>query len=207
MRPFRRDRAPDEAPTAAARVSAQHADGDDLTELIRRTANGDTTAFAEVYDALTRSVYGLVLRVLRDPAQSEEVTQEVLVDVWRLAARHDPARGSVRAWVFTMAHRRAVDRVRSAQASSAREQRVGQSSTERPYDEVSDAVQHRMEVQEVRRSLDRLTDLQREAVTLAYYGGHTQSEVAQILGVPLGTVKTRLRDGLIRLRDEMGVQT
>ena len=207
VRPFRRDRVP-ARPSGAGNVgSGRGFDGDELAALITRTARGDTDAFATLYDALAGAVYGLVLRVLRDSAQSEEVTQEVLVDVWRHAARYEPARGSVQAWVLTMAHRRAVDRVRSAQASSNREQRVGRSATERPYDEVSEAVQHRMEVEQVRRALSLLTDLQREAVTLAYYGGYTQGQVAQLLGVPLGTVKTRLRDGLIRLRDEMGVHT
>jgi RNA polymerase sigma-70 factor (ECF subfamily) len=182
-------------------------DSDELSALVTRTARGDTDAFAALYDRVASGVYGTVLRVLRDPAQSEEVTQEVLVDVWRQAARYDTTRGTVQAWVLTMAHRRAVDRVRAAQSSSDREQRAGLSATERPYDEVSEVVQHRMEIEQVRRALGVLTDLQREAVTLAYFGGHTQTEVADLLGVPLGTVKTRMRDGLIRLRDEMGVQT
>jgi RNA polymerase sigma-70 factor (ECF subfamily) len=178
---------------------------DRLTDLVQRTARGDSDAFAALYDDLAGPVYGMVLRVLRDPAQSEEVTQEVLVEVWRQASRYAPERGSVRAWVLTMAHRRAVDRVRSAQASTDREERVGHADADRPYDEVVEAVEHRLDVEQVRRALTVLTDLQREAVTLAYYGGYTHREVAELLGVPLGTVKTRLRDGMIRLRDEMGV--
>ncbi len=168
-------------------------------------ARGDEDAFARVYDAIAGPVYGLVLRVLRDRSQSEEVAQEVLVEVWRQATRFDPARGSVKGWVLTMAHRRAVDRVRSAQAATNREAKVAWSSTEREYDEVSEAVELRMESQQVRRSLGALTELQREAIRLAYYGGYTHREVSELLDVPLGTVKTRLRDGLIRLRDEMGV--
>lgn len=179
--------------------------GDHLAALLGRTGRGDTDAFAALYDAVAGPVYGTVLRVVRDPAQSEEVTQEVLVDVWRQAARYDPERGSVRAWIATMAHRRAVDRVRSAQASIDREERASRGDTQRPYDEVSEVVEHRLEVEQVRAALDLLTDLQREAVTLAYYGGYTHREVAELLDVPLGTVKTRLRDGLIRLRDGMGV--
>jgi len=178
---------------------------DPLTDLMQRTARGDEDAFARLYDALAGAVYGIVLRVLRDPAQSEEVAQEVLVEVWRQASRYEAGRGSVKAWVMTVAHRRAVDRVRSAQASSDREQRAGRVETTRPYDEVTEEVEKRLEVEQVRRALHRLTDLQREAVSLAYYGGYTHREVAELLDVPLGTVKTRLRDGLIRLRDEMGV--
>ncbi len=168
-------------------------------------ARGDEDAFGRVYDRVSGPVYGMILRVLRDPSQSEEVAQEVLVEVWRQATRFDASKGSVKGWVLTMAHRRAVDRVRSAQAATNREVKVGMSSTEREYDEVSEEVELRMESQHVRRALSVLTDLQREAIRLAYYGGYTHREVSELLEVPLGTVKTRLRDGLIRLRDEMGV--
>lgn len=180
-------------------------DDSELVKLLTRTARGDDTAFSGIYEALAGPVYGMVLRVLRDPAQSEEVTQEVLVEVWRQASRFSRERGSVRSWVLTVAHRRAVDRVRSAQASSDREERVGRASHQREFDEVVDEVEHRLEAEQVRRALSVLTDLQREAVSLAYYGGYTHREVSELLDVPLGTIKTRLRDGLIRLRDEMGV--
>lgn len=130
--------------------------------------------------------------------------QEVLLEVWRTAARFDPAVGSASAWVTTLAHRRAVDRVRSAQKSAEREQRAATASV--PYDEVSDAVEARLEHERVRRCLASLTDLQRESVTLAYYRGYSYPEVASLLGVAVGTVKTRMRDGLIRLRDCLGVE-
>jgi RNA polymerase sigma-70 factor, ECF subfamily len=139
--------------------------------------------------------------VLRDPAQTEEMAQEVLVEVWRTAARFDPERGSGISWVLTIAHRRTVDRVRSERASADRLQKVAASTTQTPYDEVADQVGARLERQQVRRCLDGLTELQREAITLAYYGGHTYREVADLLGAALPTVKTRMRDGLIRLRD------
>jgi RNA polymerase sigma-70 factor, ECF subfamily len=103
---------------------------------------------------------------------------------------------------MTLAHRRAVDRVRSAQASAAREKRVPAAVPS--YDHVAEEVEARLEAQRVRRCMDSLTGLQRESVTLAYYGGYTYREVAGVLGVPLGTVKTRMRDGLIRLRDCLG---
>ncbi|MEJ5915672.1 ECF RNA polymerase sigma factor SigK [Pseudokineococcus sp. 1T1Z-3] len=178
---------------------------DALGALLRRVARGDEQAFEALYDAVAGPVYGVVLRVLRDPAQSEEVTQEVMVEVWRQAPRYDAERGSARGWVLTVAHRRAVDRVRSAQASTDREDKVAARDHDRAFDVVAEEVEHRLEAERVRRSLDVLTDLQRESVELAYYGGYTHRQVAEILGIPLGTVKTRLRDGLIRLRDEMGV--
>lgn len=193
------------AERAGLRALPGGAAGDGADALLRRIARGDRDAFAELYDQLGAAVYGLVRRVLRDPAQSEEVAQEVFLEVWRQAPRFDQARGSARAWVLTMAHRRAVDRVRSEQSSRTREDRVGAGSTERDTDVVAEEVQARAEQKRVRAALGALTPLQREAVTLAYYGGHTYREVAELLDTPLGTVKTRLRDGLIRLRDELEV--
>ncbi|MGH3342152.1 MAG: ECF RNA polymerase sigma factor SigK [Carbonactinosporaceae bacterium] len=176
-----------------------------LEGLLDRVARGDEDAFGVVYERVAAPVLGLVRRVLRDPAQSEEVAQEVLVDVWRTAARFDPGRGTAMAWVMTMAHRRAVDRVRSEQSLGVRQERVGQRTAVPAYDEVAERVETRLEHEQVRRCLDALTGLQRESVVLAYYRGCTYREVADLLDVPLGTAKTRLRDGLIRLRDCLGV--
>jgi RNA polymerase sigma-70 factor (ECF subfamily) len=176
-----------------------------LEQTVQRVARGDDAAFEDLFRRVSGPVLGLIRRVLRDPAQSEEVAQEVMVEVWRTASRFDPDRGSATSWILTMAHARAVDRVRSAQASSAREQRIGQRDTVREYDEVAEEVEVRLEQQAVRKCLGGLTDLQRESVQLAYYGGYTYREVGELLDVPLGTVKTRLRDGLIRLRDCLGV--
>jgi RNA polymerase sigma-70 factor (ECF subfamily) len=177
-----------------------------LDDLVLRVARGDTAAFDALYDQMADVVFGVIRRVLRDPAQSEEVAQEVLVEVWRTATRFDPERGSAATWVLTMAHRRAIDRVRSAQAAHDREERVALRDHVPGFDEVAERVEHNLEREQVRRCLSNLTELQRESVTLAYYGGYTYREVGELLEVPLGTVKTRLRDGLIRLRDCMGVQ-
>ena len=176
-----------------------------LDALLQQVARGDTGAFERLYDRVAGSVFGVIRRVLRDPDQSEEVAQEVLVEVWRTATRFDAGLGSASTWIHTMAHRRAVDRVRSAQASHDREERVAVRDHQPAYDEVADRVETRLEQEQVRRCVDKLTDVQRESVTLAYYGGYTYREVAELLDVPLGTVKTRMRDGLIRLRDCLGV--
>ena len=175
----------------------------DLDNLLVHVARGDSDAFEAVYDRLVGPVYGVIRRVLKDPSQSEEVTQEVLLEVWRTATRFDPAIGGAATWVMTIAHRRAIDRVRSITAAAGREQRTAEVHT--PHDEVAEAVEASLDRERVRRCLDGLTDLQRESVTLAYYAGHTYREVAELLDVPLGTVKTRMRDGLIRLRDCLGV--
>ncbi|QTZ95595.1 sigma-70 family RNA polymerase sigma factor [Streptomyces auratus] len=185
------------------RSPAPHAGA--LESLLDRVSRGDQQAFESLYTAVAGTVLGLVRRVVRDPAQSEEVAQEVLIEVWRTAARFDPRQGSAMAWIMTLTHRRAVDRVRSVQAAADRDHRAGVHGYTTAFDEVSEQVERRLEREQVRRCLGQLTDLQRESVTLAYYRGYTYRETADLLGTALGTVKTRLRDGLIRLRDCLGV--
>lgn len=158
-------------------------------------------AYAELYDRLAPAVYGIVRRVVRDPEMSEEVAQEVLLELWQKAPRFEPAEHDVTGWAVTIAHRRAVDRVRSEQARRDRSERVGRRDVERATDVVVEQAEVRFEAEQVRRALGALTDLQRQAIELAYYGGHNYVEVAQLLDTPLGTVKTRIRDGLARLRD------
>ena len=174
-------------------------------ELLVAVARGSEAAFEQLYAILAGPIFGLVRRIVRDHAQSEEVTQEVLVELWRTAPRYAPDRGSALNWAMTLAHRRAVDRVRSAQAATDRDERVAAMSGSREFDEVAEEVATRLEGEQVRRCLSGLTELQRQSILLAYYQGSTYREVAELLDTPLGTIKTRLRDGLIRLRDCLGV--
>ncbi len=174
-------------------------------DLLQRVASGDREAFAQLYDRTAARVFGLVKRLLRDHAQSEEVTQEIYLEIWQSATRYDTSKGGAIAWMLTMAHRRAVDRVRASQASRDRDQRIGIRDFAPEYDSVAESVEVRIESERVKEAMMRLTELQRQAVQLAYFGGFSHSEVATMLSVPIGTVKTRLRDGMIRLRDELGV--
>jgi RNA polymerase sigma-70 factor, ECF subfamily len=176
-----------------------------LDALLDLVAHGDRDAFARLYDATAPRLFGLIRRLLVDASQSEEVTQEVFLEIWQTATRYDPARGRAIAWMLTIAHRRAVDRIRASQASRDRDYRVGIAEWLPDMDSVSEAVEITSQMEPVRAALGRLTPFQREAISLTYFGGYTNNEVAQILHIPIGTVKTRLRDGLIRLRDELGV--
>lgn len=174
-----------------------------LSSLIQRVARGDQGAFAHLYDELAPMVFGVVRKVVRDPAQSEEVTQEVFVELWRSAPRFDASRSSVRAWAAMLAHRRAVDRVRSEEASRRRDAVVAAQAVV-PHDVVVAEAEVSIDQLRVRHAMNVLTDVQREAVELAYFGGRSYHEVAALLKVPEGTVKTRIRDGMIKLRDELG---
>jgi RNA polymerase sigma-70 factor, ECF subfamily len=177
----------------------------ELAELLKRSGLGDEAAFARLYDATSARAYGLAVRVVRDPAQAEEVTQEAFLEIWRTASRFNPERGSAVSWILTLVHRKSVDRVRSAEASTRRDTTYHQSSSTVDHDSTAEAAQASMEARRVRQALGSLTEVQRQALELAYFKGYTHTEVATMLDLPVGTAKTRIRDGLIRLRDTMGV--
>ena len=190
--------APDEgAPSGSAQSH--------LAGLLARASRGDEAAFAEFYDATSARAYGLALRVVRNPAQAEEITQEAYLDAWRSSTRYDAARGSAAGWFLTIVHRKAVDRVRSVEAATHRDETWQRETQPVDHDQTAETAHSSLEAQRVRGAVATLTDVQREAVELTYFGGYTHTEVATMLDVPLGTAKTRIRDGLIRLRDLMGV--
>lgn len=177
----------------------------ELDALLRQVARGDGAAFATVYDLTKARVYGLVTRVVRDPGYGEETTQEVYLEVWRTAAQYDPAKGSPLAWLLTIAHRRAVDRVRAEQAGSNRESRYGAASAEPAADVVADSAIAGDERRRVTQCLEGLSDAQRQCIELAYYQGLTYSEVSQRLAANLSTIKSRIRDALRGLRNCLDV--
>jgi RNA polymerase sigma-70 factor (ECF subfamily) len=176
-----------------------------LEQSLVRAADGDERAFAEVYDATAPRVFGLVLRILVDRAQAEEVAQEVYLEAWRQAKRFDPDRGAAISWLLQIAHARAVDRVRASQSQRDRDARIGVRDTPVPVDTVAEHAEVALESARARKALRELSDPQREAIELAYFDGLTQTEIAERVGAPLGTVKTRLRDGMVRLRGILGV--
>ena len=183
----------------------EHASAPTPEDLMLQIAEGNENAFEQLYDRLSSQVFGLIRRILKDEAQSEEVTQEVFVEAWQQATRFDASRGKAITWLLTLAHRRAVDRVRASQASKDRDLREGMKEFQESYDDVEEtAIQHD-ESRRVLQALERLSETQRDAIQLAYFGGYTHLEVAELLKIPVGTAKTRIRDGMNRLRDLMGV--
>ena len=177
----------------------------DLGELLKACGRGDESAFARLYDATSTRVVGLALRVVRDRAQAEEVAQEAFLDIWKNSGRFDPAKGSPLGWLLTIVHRKAVDRVRSAEAATRRDATYHHQNQPVEHDSTAEAATASLEAHRVRQALGDLTEVQRQALELAYFGGYTHTEVATMLELPVGTAKTRIRDGLIRLRDTMGV--
>lgn len=178
----------------------------DLDALLRAAGQGDQEAFARLYDGTSARVFGLVLRVLRDRAQAEEATQEVYLEVWRSSPRFDAGRGTALSWLMTIAHRKAVDRVRSVQAQRRRDTAYGRREQGVSHDATAEEAQRHLDAERVRGALDCLSQAQRGALELAYFDGLTHREVADRLGLPLGTAKSRIRDGLRTLRQAMGGQ-
>jgi RNA polymerase sigma-70 factor (ECF subfamily) len=180
-----------------------HAEIAEVDGLLLLVATGDREAFARLYDTLAGRVFGLIKRVLRDHAMSEEVMQEVMLEVWRQAPRYDAARGSGLSWIMTMTHRRAVDRVRSEQSRRDRLAQEMAVSSEPDHDPVIESALQEATGSEVLNAIAGLSEVQRQAIVMAYYEGFTQSEISERLNIPIGTVKTRIRDGMIRLRQSL----
>lgn len=170
--------------------------------LLARVARGDHVAFASLYDHLAPAAYGIAHRVVGNAALAEEITQDAFLQVWSTRSRFDRTRGSAQSWVLTIVHRRAVDVVRHEQAARKRVLRVGPRYVERTFDEVWATALHHAERDEVCSALQALTAGQRQAIELAYYEGMTCGEVAQHLGIPVGTAKSRILEGVRRLRRE-----
>lgn len=195
------DSAGTEPSAAAAHTCAP--DSAELADLLARCGCCDQQAFAQLYDRTWPRVFGMALRVLQDPGYAEETTQEVYLQIWRTAGNFDPTKGSAVTWLMTLTHRRAVDRVRAEQSHSYREVLYGASAWDHEFDEVTEEVGRRLDRQAVRDGLATLTQTQREAISLAYFGDRTYAEVAAALGVRLPTVKSRIRDGMTRLKKSL----
>lgn len=175
----------------------------DPSLLLQRVQTGDRSAFSELYDALAPLVFGAVKRVLRDPAMSEEVTQEVFLEIWKTADRFDPERAKASTWAITLARRRAVDRVRHEQSQRNRVEDL----SHQPVGELvgpEDTVVSSLDTERITRALAQLPDDQREVITLAFLDGLAHGAIADHLDLPLGTVKGRVRSGLRRLRGLIG---
>ncbi|AYF79236.1 sigma-70 family RNA polymerase sigma factor [Nocardia yunnanensis] len=188
------------APACPVRPRTRGDDAHIHAQLIAEISGGDRDAFTELYRMTSHRVYGLALRILGNRATAEEIAQEVYLQVWSLAARYDPGLASPIGWLMMLTHRRAVDRVRREHATETRDIAYGRRTMERGHDVVAETVDLRADRRAVLGCLDTLTQRQRDTIVLAYYGGLTYSDVADRLEVPVGTVKSRIRDGLERLR-------
>ncbi len=197
---------PDGAPASASGTVVSSANAE-LAQLLKASSLGEEAAFAKLYDATVARLFGLVLRTVRDRAQAEEVTQDAYLDIWRNSSRFDPDRGSAMSWLMTIGHRKAVDRVRSAEATRRRDTAYEAREQGPAIDQTVEDAHRNLDAHRVHRALDTLTETQRRSLELAYFGGYTHREVAAMLDIPLGTAKTRIRDGLIRLRDTLGLET
>lgn len=197
---------PEGEPASASSALIPSVDAE-LAQLLKACSLGEEAAFATLYDATVARLFGLVLRTVRDRAQAEEVTQDAYLDIWRNSSRFDPDRGSAMSWLMTIGHRKAVDRVRSAEATRRRDSAYEARQQGPAFDQTVEDAHRNLDAHRVHRALDTLNETQRRSLELAYFGGYTHREVAAMLDIPLGTAKTRIRDALIRLRDTLGLET
>lgn len=183
----------------------QQSVSDPLTELVQRVAAGHEPAFDQLYTATRDRVYGTVQHIVQNSSLSSEVTQDVFVELWRYAHRYDASMGSVMAWTLTIARRRAIDRVRHEERRHQRDTRWAEAHPGMEID-VFGQVNRSLDAEHVRTALRQLSERQREAVELAYLNGYANVEIALLLDIPLATTKTRIRDGLLRLRAALDEQ-
>ena len=177
-----------------------------VAHLLQRAAGGDEAAYAALYDLTSARVYGVARRVLRNPAQAEEVAQEVYLEIWRTGSRFVPERGSALSWILVIAHRRAVDRVRSEESRVAREDNEHRMTRTNPpggNDPTGDLASANDEASRVRRAIAELTPIQRVTLELTYFGGYTNAQVAHLTQAPISTTKSRLRSALVRLGESI----
>ncbi|GAA1341981.1 ECF RNA polymerase sigma factor SigK [Arthrobacter roseus] len=189
------------AGSGSARKGGEPVDQSLLVGLLDRISHGDQDAFAQFYEQTAKRVYGMARRVLVDAELSRDATQEVYLQVWNSAGKYSHTSGTPLAWLMTLAHRRAVDKVRSQQSATEREARYGAAMQVPDRDDVAETVEQLLEAEAVVTCLETLTETQEESVRMAYYGGLTYREVAEKLGAAVPTIKSRIRDGLIRLRN------
>jgi RNA polymerase sigma-70 factor (ECF subfamily) len=179
---------------------------DRLDLLVTMVALGDEKAFSELYDLQFSTIRGIALGLLRDFHQAEEVAQEVMLEIWRLAARFERSRGPAAGWITQIARTRTIDRIRHSQASRTRDQRHFDHGYHRDFNSVEESVLGQFDVATLHLGLLEVTALQREAVSLAFFTDQSYAEIALTLGIPLATLKTRVRDGLIRIRQALSQQ-
>ena len=179
--------------------AAEHAD----RHLIERLARGDGEALGDIYDRHARRVYSLVLRIVRDQGDAEELVQEVFAQAWQQSARYAPSRGSVAAWLLTMARSRAIDRLRARRSRPDLDQPDAIPDPPDHAPGAEDVLDEATRAAGVRSAMNALTMMERLAIELAFFEGYTHTEIAERLEQPLGTVKTRIRQGLLKLRDQL----
>lgn len=182
-----------------ARDDAAGSGGPAVEVLLTRVAGGDVAAFNDLYRQLQGPVFGLAVRLLIDRHQAQEVAQEAWLQIWQQAARFDPLKGSAAAWVMRITHARAVDRIRSANAARVRDTAAAAGNHLIASDVVVDSVLLSLEQSRLREQLPHLSFKQRQSIDLAYFGGLSLPAISELLALPLGTVKTRIRDGLLLL--------
>ncbi len=189
---------------ASASTASRRPHERQLDDLLVRVGEGDSAAFDDLHSITNRQLSGVVLKILRGASHAEEVTQELYLQIWSQASRFEPQKGTARAWMTTMARRRAIDRVRTVQAAVVRESRYTAGQHVRDIDDVWERVSDRIDAEAVRSAVLNLSPKQRQAVVMAYLEGRTAVDIASAIDVAVGTVKTRTRDGLTNLRAQLG---